>query len=106
MTFESAIATQLYGTMRQATDASAGAGPMGAGDAPGESFSQALAEAARALEGTLRRGESTATAVVSGSGDMQSLVEAMTAAEMAVETVVVMRDRVVEAYQEILRMPV
>ncbi|MEL6481991.1 MAG: flagellar hook-basal body complex protein FliE, partial [Pseudomonadota bacterium] len=46
------------------------------------------------------------TAAVNGSGDMQSLVEALTAAEMAVETAVVVRDRVVEAYQEILRMPV
>ncbi|MEL6574586.1 MAG: flagellar hook-basal body complex protein FliE [Pseudomonadota bacterium] len=102
MTPESALATQLYSATRQAMDGSPGAtaGPAG------ESFSQALAEAARALEGTLRRGEATATAAVNGSGDMQSLVEALTAAEMAVETAVVVRDRVVEAYQEILRMPV
>ncbi|MEL6767248.1 MAG: flagellar hook-basal body complex protein FliE [Pseudomonadota bacterium] len=102
MTPESALATQLYSTMRQAT----GGASEAVGSAPGESFSQALAEAARALESTLRRGEDTATAAVNGAGDMQSLVEALTAAEMAVETAVVMRDRVVEAYQEILRMPV
>ena len=33
-------------------------------------------------------------------------IEALAASEMAVDTVVTVRDKVVEAYQEILRMPV
>ena len=38
--------------------------------------------------------------------DVQSVVEALAAAEMTMRTVVAVRDKVVEAYQEILRMPV
>jgi flagellar hook-basal body complex protein FliE len=41
-----------------------------------------------------------------GGADPHALVEALAASEMAVDTVVTVRDKVVEAYQEILRMPV
>ncbi|MEL6265761.1 MAG: flagellar hook-basal body complex protein FliE, partial [Pseudomonadota bacterium] len=67
---------------------------------------EALAAAARGLGENLAAGESAAVATMDGRGDMQGLVQALTSAELALETAVVVRDRVVEAYQEILRMPV
>lgn len=41
-----------------------------------------------------------------GKADTHSVVMALSATELAVETAVTVRDKVVEAYQEILRMPV
>jgi flagellar hook-basal body complex protein FliE len=41
-----------------------------------------------------------------GGADPHSLVEALAQSELAIETAVSVRDKVVEAYQEILRMPV
>ena len=38
--------------------------------------------------------------------DPHMLVQALAQSELAVETVVTVRDKVVEAYQEILRMPI
>lgn len=55
---------------------------------------------------TLRAGEETAKAAMVGGADPHALVEALAATELAVETAVTLRDKVVEAYQEILRMPV
>ncbi|MFV0492027.1 MAG: flagellar hook-basal body complex protein FliE [Pseudorhodobacter sp.] len=55
---------------------------------------------------TLARGEQTAKAAMIGNADPNALVQALAATETAVETVVMVRDKVVEAYQEILRMPV
>ncbi len=55
---------------------------------------------------TLARGEATAQAAMTGAADPHALVEALAASSLAVETVVTVRDKVVEAYQEILRMPV
>jgi len=55
---------------------------------------------------TLKHGEDTAKAALTGNADMPALVEAMARTELAVETAVTIRDKVVEAYQEILRMPV
>jgi len=55
---------------------------------------------------TLQRGENTARAAMTGGADPHALVEALASSQTAVDTVVTVRDRVVEAYQEILRMPV
>jgi flagellar hook-basal body complex protein FliE len=55
---------------------------------------------------TLQRGEETAIAAMSGAADSHSLVLALAQTELAVETAVTVRNKVVEAYQEILRMPV
>jgi flagellar hook-basal body complex protein FliE len=54
----------------------------------------------------LDRGEETAKAAMTGRADPHALVQALSATELAVETAVTLRDKVVEAYQEILRMPV
>jgi flagellar hook-basal body complex protein FliE len=45
-------------------------------------------------------------AAIAGKADPHALVQALAQTELAVETAVTVRDRVVEAYQEILRMPV
>ncbi len=60
-----------------------------------DSFIQVMAE-----------GEQTAKAAMTGGADPHALVQALAASERAIETAVTLRDKVVEAYQEILRMPV
>jgi len=67
---------------------------------------QPAAALARDFAATLREGEETATAAMTGGADPHSLVQALVQTEFAVETAVTVRDRVVEAYQQILRMPV
>ena len=51
-------------------------------------------------------GEVTAKAAMIGKADPHALVQALAQTELAVEAAVTVRDKVVEAYQEILRMPV
>jgi flagellar hook-basal body complex protein FliE len=55
---------------------------------------------------TMRTGEAKSLAGVTGEADVQSVVEALAAAEMTMRTVVAVRDKVVEAYHDILRMPI
>lgn len=55
---------------------------------------------------TVRNGEETAKSAMLGSVEPHALVEALAQTELAVETAVALRNKVVEAYQEILRMPV
>lgn len=55
---------------------------------------------------TLARGEETSKAAMIGGADPHSLVTALAQTELVVETAVTVRNKVVEAYQEILRMPV
>jgi flagellar hook-basal body complex protein FliE len=79
--------------------------PATAPDPTGESGS-AFGNAASAFIETLQRSEQTAVASMTGGADPHALVQALAQTELAVETAVTVRDKVVEAYQEILRMPV
>ncbi|WP_425071531.1 flagellar hook-basal body complex protein FliE [Sagittula sp. S175] len=56
--------------------------------------------------GQLNSAEQASADAMTGDADPHALVEALAQSELAVEAVVAMRDKVVEAYQEILRMPV
>lgn len=97
MKIEPLFAQELYGNAQKVTEAKST-------DDPG--FADALEAALSDMQTTLQRGERAAADAMAGRGDVQSVVEALTATELALETAVVVRDRVVEAYQEILRMPV
>jgi flagellar hook-basal body complex protein FliE len=55
---------------------------------------------------TMRTMETQVTAGLAGRADAHSVVQALAQTEIAVQTAVAVRDKVVEAYQEILRMPV
>jgi flagellar hook-basal body complex protein FliE len=95
MDITQALAAQSYARARPATSpASESEG--------GNPFVSAVTDFAQ----TLQRGEETAKAAMTGLADPHALVEALAASELAVETAVTLRDKVVEAYQEILRMPV
>lgn len=99
MDIRSAFATQTYSQARTTTAAS----PASAKPAPdGAGFTELIGDFAR----TLQAGEETAKAAMTGGADAHALVEALASSELAVETAVTLRDKVVEAYQEILRMQV
>ena len=75
-------------------------------DASGQSSGDKIAQAAGSFAQTLQESESIAQAAMTGGADSQALVQALAQTELAVEAAVTVRDKVVEAYQEILRMPV
>lgn len=66
----------------------------------------ALLGAAQDFMSTMRASENTAMQAMTAGADPHALVQALAQTELAVQTVVTVRDKVVEAYQEILRMPV
>ena len=98
MDIKSALASQLYAQVQTV------AKPVEAAKAKpaGESFAVAAGD----FMETLRASEETVKAGLAGRADPQAVVEALAATELAVQTAVTVRDKVVEAYQEILRMPV
>lgn len=95
MDIRASFATQGYAGARPATAPSVDAGPASGAARLAESFAE-----------TLQRGEQTAKAAMIGGADPHALVQALAETELAVETAVTLRNKVVEAYQEILRMPV
>lgn len=74
--------------------------------APQPGTGQGLSAGLSDFASTLAAGEEAAMAAMTGAGDPHILVQALAQTELAVETAVTIRNKVVEAYQEILRMPV
>ena len=67
---------------------------------------QRLGQAAEDFAQQMNQVDQVATGAMTGSVETHRLVQTIAEAELALETVVAIRDKVVEAYQEILRMPV
>ncbi|HEY8189549.1 MAG TPA: flagellar hook-basal body complex protein FliE, partial [Micavibrio sp.] len=55
---------------------------------------------------TLHGGEKASAQAVMGTANLTDVVQAVTAAELTLQTVVAVRDRMLTAYQEIMRMPI
>ncbi len=53
-----------------------------------------------------RAGEGVALQAVANQADLNEIVTAVTNAEVTLQTVVAVRDRVIQAYQDIMRMPI
>lgn len=95
MELSSNIVAEAYARSRIATQAE-----------PKPAIADGAAQLSRDFAATLQQSEEAARSAVSGNVDPHALVQALTQTELAVETAVTIRNRVVEAYQEILRMPV
>lgn len=65
-----------------------------------------MTAAAQGFEQAMASADQTAIGAMSGTTDTHALVQSLTEAELALDAAVAIRDKVVEAYQEILRMPV
>lgn len=71
-----------------------------------EGFGAALAGVLDDAIKTTRGGEQAMAASASGKAELVDVVTAVANAETTLETIVALRDRMISAYQEIMRMPV
>lgn len=83
---------------------SGGADVAAGGD--GASFKAALTEIIGGVSEAAAASETTSMQAVAGQADLIDVVTAVTNAELVVETVVAVRDRVIQAYNDIIRMPI
>lgn len=74
--------------------------------APGEDFASVLKGAAQGAVETMKGSEQMSAAAIAGKADIREVVAAVNNAEMTLQTVVTVRDKVINAYNEIMRMPI
>lgn len=74
--------------------------------ATGPSFGSMVKEAVQNAIATQKQSEAVSDAAVKGKADMTQVVLAVNNAETTLQSVVAVRDKVVSAYQEIMRMPI
>jgi flagellar hook-basal body complex protein FliE len=104
-----ATAANAYAAVQaQANKAAAnpGMGPgAGAGEAQG-GFGQILQQVMGDAVSSSRHAEQAMAAQVQGKAELVDVVTAISSAEASLETVMAVRDQVIQAYQEIMRMPI
>ena len=71
-----------------------------------DDFAAVLRDATEGAVGALREGESQSFKAAAGTADLNDVVAAVCKAELTLQTVVTLRDRMIQAYQEVLRMPI
>ncbi len=69
-------------------------------------FGDALASALDSVVSAGHNADTQAMRAISGGGNLTEVATAVTHAELALQTAVSIRDRVVQAYQDVMRMPI
>lgn len=80
--------------------------PEAAPEAQAPNFGNLVSTAVGQVEDSVRTAEQMSVQAATGQADLVDVVTAVAAAEVQLETVVAVRDQVIRAYQEILRMPI
>jgi flagellar hook-basal body complex protein FliE len=76
------------------------------GGAAGSGFASLLRTETDATRASLQASEAKAVEALTGKAGLQDVVEAVTEAELSLQKMTAVRDRVISAYQEIMRMPI
>jgi len=100
-------ATSAYGNAAQLIQdsAKAAAGQV-APAAGGADFASILSQTVQGVVDTGNRSDQVAMNMLEGNASVIDMVTAVAETELAVETMVTVRDKVISAYQEIMRMPI
>ncbi|MFO1129438.1 MAG: flagellar hook-basal body complex protein FliE [Rhodospirillales bacterium] len=97
-----AQAASAYGRAARGLDgADAGTGPSKTND-----FADMVRHAVDEVVDGQKAAERQASQAVAGKGDLSGVVAAVAEAEVTLQAVVAVRDRVIEAYKDIMRMPI
>ncbi len=102
-------AINAYSSSMKIAQGAKGAGETDSGESSGSggvTFSDFLKDKASESVDTLQKSEEMSAKAVTGEADITDVVQAVSAAEITLQTVVSVRDRMISAYQEIMRMPV
>ena len=97
----SSIAANAYASAARLFSPAGGQRPGGQA-----SFGDALRGALQNLNQTTRATDQRTAAMAAGRADLIDVVTAVVETEVAVESMVAVRDRVVQAYEEIMRMQI
>jgi flagellar hook-basal body complex protein FliE len=81
-------------------------GQRAGGQGSGTGFGDMLSNAVQSLDRTTRATDQRTTAMAAGRADLIDVVTAVAETEVAIESLVAVRDRVVQSYEEIMRMQI
>jgi flagellar hook-basal body complex protein FliE len=97
------IAAKAYANLARIADVGSAAKSQGSG---GQNFASMLKDAVGSVVEAGHKSDSQTIALASGKANVVDVVTAVAETELAVGTLVSVRDRVIQSYEEIMRMPI
>jgi flagellar hook-basal body complex protein FliE len=101
-----AVAANAYAALAQLRDQAASLGREASQDAAGPNFGSVLKDVMASVTAAGRSSDMQAQAVATGKANMIDVVTAVAESETAIQALVSVRDKVIAAYEEILKMPI
>src|SRR5437588_12935493 len=103
------VAANAYASLGRMLESGGGIGG-GAGKASelggGQSFGAMLKDAVGSVLDSGRKSDAQTLAMASGKANVMDVVTAVAETDVAVSTLVSVRDRVIQAYEDIMKMPI
>lgn len=100
------VAANTYASLARLTEPGAGLSK-GIGDvAGGQSFGALLKDTLSAVAEAGRKSDAQTQMAANGKANMVDVVTAVAETETAIDAIVAVRDRMIQAYEEIMRMPI
>jgi flagellar hook-basal body complex protein FliE len=108
------IAANAYASLARITDPAGGvggglkglAGIGGGKEGGGPAFGELLKTAVDSLGKSAKQSDAQTTAMAAGKANIVDVVTAVAETEVAIDALVAVRDRVIQAYEEIMKMPI
>ena len=107
------IAANAYANLSRITDPTGGLGGglkgvagLGKSEGGGPAFGELLKTAVDTLTKSAKQSDAQTSAMAAGKANIVDVVTAVAETEVAVDALVAVRDRVIQAYEEIMKMPI
>jgi len=101
------VAANAYASLARIMDSAGAAGGSGkTADGGGLSFGAVLKEALGGVVDAGRKSDAQTIAMAQGKANVMDVVTAVAETDVAVSTLVSVRDRVIQSYEDIMRMPI
>jgi flagellar hook-basal body complex protein FliE len=99
-------AANAYAALARVTNPAGGLGGGSAAATGAEGFASLLKDALGSVVEAGRTSDNQAKAMAPGNANIVDVVTAVAETEVAIEALVSVRDKVIQAYEEIMRMPI
>jgi|ERR1700675_1534373 flagellar hook-basal body complex protein FliE len=99
------VAANAYASLARILD-TGGAGKASEGGGGGASFGALLKDAIGSVLDAGKKSDAQTVAMASGKANVMDVVTAVAETDVAVSTLVSVRDRVIQSYEDIMKMPI
>lgn len=101
------VAANAYASLAKIMDSVGGAGGLGkAGESNGPSFGAVLKDAMNSVLDAGKKSDAQTIAMAQGKANVMDVVTAVAETDVAVSTLVSVRDRVIQSYEDVMKMSI